>query len=78
MAKRRRRTKPVDLTDPAFSVGDTIKHPTYGTGVVRDIDYQSADFYYFADFTGKHGDGTKVWLPKAKTEKVVEVVGHAA
>ncbi len=69
--KRKRRVRVIDPT-PLFAVGDVIKHPKYGKGVIKKIDTGMSpdfDFFYDADFTGKGGDGTKVWLPKAKTEK---------
>ncbi len=73
MSKNKKR-KPINPI-PKFAVGDIIRHPTYGVGSIKkissDADY---DFYYDADFTGKGGDGTKVWLPKRKTEKICELV----
>lgn len=77
MAKtRKRKQKTIDPT-PVFAVGDTIKHPKYGVGVIKKIDtgmFPDYDFFYDADFTGKGGDGTKVWLPKVKTERDCEKV----
>lgn len=71
MSKNKKR-KPVNPI-PKFAAGDIIRHPTYGVGVIKKIsdDY---DFYYDADFTVSGGDGTKVWLPKRKTEKLCELV----
>lgn len=73
MSKSKKR-KPVNPI-PKFAAGDIIRHPTYGVGVIKkisaDADY---DFYYDADFTASGGDGTKVWLPKRKTEKICELV----
>ncbi len=63
--------------EPRFSVGDRIKHPKHGEGVIRkvrdetDLDY---DFFYDVDFTGRKGDGTKAWLPKNYTEKKCEKI----
>ena len=72
MAKnKRKRVRVIDPT-PLFKVGDVIKHPTYGKGVIKKVAegmFPDYDFFYDADFTGKGGDGTKVWLPKVKTEK---------
>lgn len=73
MAKKSKRktVRTVDPT-PLFKVGDHIKHPRYGKGVIKKIAdgmFPDYDFFYDADFTIKGGDGTKVWLPKAKTEK---------
>lgn len=76
MAQRKRKQKTIDPT-PVFAVGDRIKHPVYGEGVITKIDtsmFPDFDFFYDADFTGRKGDGTKVWLPKAKTEKVCELL----
>lgn len=73
MKKNRvRKQKAIDPT-PQLAVGDRIKHPKYGVGVVRKFDngmYPDYEFFYDVDFTGKGGDGTKVWLPKVKTEKL--------
>lgn len=70
---RKRKRKPQLTETPVlFMVGDVIKHPKYGVGVIRKVEKNYVDlydFFYDADFTGKSGDGTKVWLPKAKTEK---------
>lgn len=76
MSKNRKR-KPINPI-PMFAAGDVIRHPIYGVGVIKkisaDTDYE---FYYDADFTGKGGDGTKVWLPKRKTEKACELLGSS-
>lgn len=53
-----------------FNVGDKIKHIKYGIGVITGIDNTCNDFYYNTDFTGKGGDGTKVWLPKHMKSKI--------
>lgn len=54
-----------------FKIGDKIKHPKYGIGVVRQISRIPGDeFHYDVDFSIRGGDGTKVWLHKRKTEKV--------
>lgn len=74
---RARKQKPIDPT-PLLAVGDRIKHPKYGIGVVKKFDngmYPDYEFFYDVDFTGKGGDGTKVWLPKVKTEKLERVTG---
>lgn len=66
---------------PKFAIGDIIKHPRYGIGVIRQIDdrmFPNYEFFYDADFTGRKGDGTKVWLPKVWSEKNCEVVKRAA
>lgn len=73
--KRVRKQKPIDPT-PKLAVGDRIKHPKYGVGVVKQVEnrmFPDYDFFYDVDFTGKDGDGTKVWLPKVKTEKLERV-----
>lgn len=78
MAKNRKRKQKEINPIPKFAVGDVIKHPTYGVGVIKKIDtgiYPDYDFFYDADFTGKGGDGTKVWLSKVKTEKTCELLG---
>jgi len=65
--------------EPLFAVGDRIKHPVYGEGVITKIDtsdHPDYSFFYDADFTGKKGDGTKVWLPKAKTEKEARLLSR--
>lgn len=74
---RTRKQKPIDMT-PQLAVGDRIKHPKYGIGVIRGFKrgmFPDPEFFYDADFTGKGGDGTKVWLPKVKTERLEKVVG---
>lgn len=73
--KRARKQKPINPA-PLLAVGDRIKHPKYGIGVVKQVEnrmFPDYDFFYNVDFTGKGGDGTKVWLPKAKTEKLERV-----
>lgn len=73
MATKRRRIKTINPV-PLFADGVRIKHPTYGVGVIKAHDADNYDFFYYAEFTGKGGDGTKVWLSKVKAEKVCEVV----
>jgi hypothetical protein len=71
--KTRKHIRPTE-TPVLFAVGDVIKHPKYGTGVITKVSFNhidNYDFFYHADFTGKGGDGTKVWLPKAKSERTV-------
>lgn len=58
----------------AFAVGTKIKHPIYGVGVITRIGTRLPEHYYDADFTGRGGNGAKVWLPKKKTEKVCKVL----
>jgi len=60
---------------PSLAIGDRIKHSKYGEGVIRKIDdsvYPNYAFFYYVDFSGKKGDGTKIWLPKHQTEKNCE------
>lgn len=73
---RNRKRKPINPI-PKFAVGDIIKHPHYGVGIIKKIDtalYPNYEFFYYADFPAKGGDGTKVWLPKVKTEKTCSPV----
>ena len=56
-----------------FNIGDKIIHPKYGRGVVTRIGTRIPEHYYDVDFTGRGGDGTKVWLPKKEAEKVAKV-----
>ncbi len=62
---------------PQFSVGDQIKHSKYGKGTICEIDsrmFPDFSFFYYTKFR----DGTKVWLPKFKTEKSCEkLIGGA-
>lgn len=77
MAKKTRKRNTPTETPVLFKVGDVIKHPKYGRGVIRKIEANVLDlydFFYDTDFTGKGGDGTKVWLPKLKTEKQAELL----
>lgn len=76
MKKAHKRKKPVE-SPVLLSAGDMLKHPVYGSGIVKNIEenkVENYEFFYYADFTGKGGDGTKVWLPKEKTEKEYAVV----
>lgn len=57
-----------------FNVGDSMLHAKYGVGVVKKVDKDNPDFYYFTDFTAKGGDGTKVWLPKYMSNKVASKI----
>lgn len=67
MSKRKR--KHIDPA-PKFIAGDVIRHPKYGVGRIEKIE-PDFEFFYFTNFRKKMGgDGTKVWLPKLKTEKV--------
>ncbi len=57
--------------EPLFMVGDEIKHPKYGKGVICEVDHRMFPdyrFFYYAKFT----DGGRVWLPKRETEKHCE------
>lgn len=73
MSKNRKR-KPINPI-PMFAAGNVIRHPIYGVGIIKKISANADyDFYYDADFTASGGDGTKVWLPKCKTEKICELV----
>lgn len=72
----RKKKKTIDPI-PMLAVGDRIKHPKFGVGVVKQVKggmFPDYDFFYDVDFTGEGGDGTKVWLPKVKTEKLERVV----
>lgn len=71
MSKKNRKRKS-KVTPVLFKTGDIIKVANYGKGVIKKIEVNDPDFYdffYFADFTRKGGDGSKVWLPKKKTER---------
>lgn len=72
MSKRKRKSiNPV----PKFAIGDVIRHPKYGVGRIKKIDSNEFEFFYFTDFRKKTGgDGTKVWLPKVKAEKICVVI----
>lgn len=77
MAKNKRKNK-IDPA-PIFAAGDRIKHPKYGVGIVRQVAsdnhmFPDFEFFYDVDFCGRRGDGTKVWLPKVKTEKECEKI----
>lgn len=58
---------------PMFEVGDLVKHPQHGVGMVRKTEaermFPNYEFFYYICFTGRKSDGTKVWLSKAKAEK---------
>lgn len=59
---------------PKFAVGDVIKHPKHGIGVIKQVDNNNYDFFYYADFCGRGGDNTKAWLPKIWSEKNCTVI----
>lgn len=68
----RKKRKFAKVSEVKFQVGDIIQYPEFGRGVIKKIEVNEVDFYdffYFTDFARKGGDGTKVWLPKLKTEK---------
>ena len=54
---------------PKFVVGDTINHPKHKLGMIRHLDIENYEFFYYVDFSGRKSDGTKVWLPKIWAEK---------
>lgn len=75
MSKNRKR-KPINPI-PALVVGDVIRHPIYGTGLVKQIENENPgeyEFFYYVDFANRNGDGTKVWLPKRETEETCKLV----
>lgn len=76
MAKTKTRKNVINPV-PKFAVGDRIQHPKFGTGIIKKIDnpmFPDYEFFYFVDFARRNGgDGTKVWLPKVKTEKCERV-----
>lgn len=59
-----------------LDIGAKIKTPDHGIGIVRKIDnkkfFPDYEFFYFVDFTGRKGDGTKIWMPKSQTEKRIK------
>lgn len=57
------------MSKPKFNIGDKIRHPVYGVGIVKKIADYDPSLFYDVDFTIRGGDGTKAWLPKGKTEK---------
>lgn len=77
MAKKnvKKNKKRIDPT-PHLTIGDHVKHPKFGVGVVKQYDtrmFPDYEFFYDVDFTGKGGDGTKVWLSKVKAEKLERI-----
>ncbi len=56
---------------PLFAVGDEIKHPKYGKGVICEADrrmFPDYRFFYYVKFA----DDGRAWLPKRATEKHCE------
>lgn len=58
---------------PRFSIGDTIHHPYYRWGVVKQVDTRTKpnfEFFYLVDFRGRGGSGSLAWISKADAERV--------